>query len=612
MKKTLLSPPAKFAISSTGVKFFMVAVLMVIQCTIVTAQKKITKTAPTAANDADNQALFINQNGNVGIGTTDPHHKLQLNGDLHMDGNTIYFHGGWWDKSAFINWNLKDDFNKVDDDKLALAGYGGVKLGDVSRDRIFFPIIRAGFSTKRAVVDIMTAQRTDSANHPNGQLSMYVTGDMNGRGHGVEFRTNDASEGIGFSKNLIYQTGSDRNLNFEATGAGNLTYHTGGNERMFVRYDGLVKVINDFEVGGVARLGNLNIGGQITLGDPLRNITAVNNDGGTYLEFKNTSLNNANRGFRFTENEGSFAIMRIKNSFVGIGTDNPRFPLEINGVRNGDNIQYTGREFTLRGSNGIEGDRGFKSCSVFASGDFVTNNAFIGSSNKEFSDMRLKKDIHKSASQKDLVTLRLVQIVDYKMIDTVADNKQYKKVIAQQVQKVYPKAVGRSFRTLPDVFQKAISVSHQHDSLYLVAVANPQHLKTGDKIELKLSEAADATVVVTKINSDRSFTVASNTALHLQKAVFVYGTVSADVLTVDYDAISMLNVSATQQLAKTIDEQQKEIALLKKQNEAMATENEKLKNEHTATKTAVAAIMARLIKLENTKTNTSLIASAQK
>ena len=73
----------------------------------------------------------------------------------------------------------------------------------------------------------------------------------------------------------------------------------------------------------------------------------------------------------------------------------------------------------------------------------------------------------------------------------------------------------------------------------------------------------------------------------MQANVFVYGRPSDDVLTVDYDALSMLNLSATQQLATLIKAQQKEIERLKKENAGQSV--------------VISTILDRLSKLEQEK-----------
>ncbi|MFA6084292.1 tail fiber domain-containing protein [Mucilaginibacter sp.] len=593
MKKLLSTSSVTAAKSAAGLKFFIIVLLMAMQCTIVLGQKKPVKGALKAVNDDGKPTLYISPAGNVGIGTSGAQQKLAVNGDVGLMGNALYFNEDQGDHSSFIKANYVNEHTQLTDYHLSIGGFNGVNVGNFSSNSgQYFPFLKVGTGRQSGVVDIMTDKRVGDS-HPTG-LMLYATGNME-KGRGVEFRTTDASEGVGFSKNAMYQTGIGRSLNFMVNGDGNVLFFTRDAERMFINSNGLVGIKNDLNVAG-----HLSLGGKIYWDWPDRSISQVTGLGGAaYINFSNSNANtgNSDGGFRFSDHGVAAPAMRIRNGFVGIGTDDPQFPLEVRGERK-SGTGYAGKEFTRYGVSDVMSGRGFGTCSVFASGDFVTRNAFVGSYNSDFSDIRLKKDIHKSSSQQDLATLRRVEVSDYKMIDTINNNHSYKKVIAQQVQHVYPQAVGVSFNTLPDVFQNAVSVTHQQDSLYLITVANPQHLKAGDKIELKFAELADANVSVTKINSDRSFTVASAIALDQQKGVFVYGHPATDVLTIDYDAISMLNVSATQQLAKTIDEQQKEIAQLKAQNTAIMLENEKLKNDQAATKVTVNDVLARLAKVE--------------
>ncbi|MGB3079840.1 MAG: hypothetical protein WBB31_12225, partial [Saprospiraceae bacterium] len=73
--------------------------------------------------------------------------------------------------------------------------------------------------------------------------------------------------------------------------------------------------------------------------------------------------------------------------------------------------------------------------------------------------------------------------------------------------------------------------------------------------------------------------------------IFVYGKKVDDLLNVDYDAISMLNVSATQELSKQMD-------ILKAANNKLVAENETLKAESTSTNTTMHILESRLTDLE--------------
>jgi septal ring factor EnvC (AmiA/AmiB activator) len=61
-------------------------------------------------------------------------------------------------------------------------------------------------------------------------------------------------------------------------------------------------------------------------------------------------------------------------------------------------------------------------------------------------------------------------------------------------------------------------------------------------------------------------------------SLFVYGTEIHDFLSVDYDAISMLNVSATQELAKQLKEAQSKLQQMETENAQVKSENAQLKS----------------------------------
>ena len=68
-----------------------------------------------------------------------------------------------------------------------------------------------------------------------------------------------------------------------------------------------------------------------------------------------------------------------------------------------------------------------------------------------------------------------------------------------------------------------------------------------------------------------SFSVA--TAADLGEGVFVYGSEQSDVRAVDYEAIAMLNVSATPELSRRISAKDAEIAGLKAEIASLKAEN---------------------------------------
>jgi hypothetical protein len=78
----------------------------------------------TASGVLGNSMVFDNGT-NVGIGTASPVNKLQVEGNLHMDGNTIYLRLGAADNYDLIRWNSTVD-------RIDIGGYNGVNLGYTS------------------------------------------------------------------------------------------------------------------------------------------------------------------------------------------------------------------------------------------------------------------------------------------------------------------------------------------------------------------------------------------------------------------------------------------------------------------------------------------------
>ncbi|TKC06796.1 hypothetical protein FA048_16495 [Pedobacter polaris] len=394
----------------------------------------------------------------------------------------------------------------------------------------------------------------------------------------------------------------NQDLNLSISGKGNMYFSTNGNTAITINQAGNIAISKTAKINKLEIDGNLHMDGNAIY---LRKNTGSLSD---YIQW--TGMDNSqqrNEKIRISgwlgtilgsTNNNTVALKTNDLGFVGIGDDDAEFPLHVSRKQGRSNYSYVEgnlKAVGLRQSVNVFSPVGgkYSSCSIFALGDIVTKEAIISSGSTAYSDIRLKKDINASSSQQDLEKLKQIEIVNYKMIDTIADHKSYKKVIAQQVQKVYPLATNVSFRTLPNVFQTAISTKKIQDSLYVITIEKTPLLNIGDELELKSQSAEEIVVKIMAVNKN-NITVKSAVALNEQPSIFVYGTKAKDVLTVDYDAIGMLNVSATQELAKIIAQQQLLIVELNKQNAA-------LKNEQATTKNTLDQILARLAPLEDSK-----------
>jgi hypothetical protein len=248
---------------------------------------------------------------------------------------------------------------------------------------------------------------------------------------------------------------------------------------------------------------------------------------------------------------------------VGINQPNPRAPLEVNGWS--DIVDTATQVFFNWGSAAFGGPASETNQSQVADAIFGHNvwsaESFISYTGSiTLSDARLKNIIGRSDSAKDLATLKNIEVTDYTMKDVVGyGSKPFKKVIAQQVEKVYPTAVTttgvKGLTFTPDVYAVSDSIKMDKPGVYTIRMAKAHDLKDGDTVRLITSKNPELAVMV-HVQNDKSFTM--ETKESLGEKVFVYGKQCLGLKAVDYEAISMLNVSATQELAKKVDALEKQ------------------------------------------------------
>jgi len=280
-----------------------------------------------------------------------------------------------------------------------------------------------------------------------------------------------------------------------------------------------------------------------------------------------------------TANNGA-AVMTLWGSNVGIGTTTPtEARLVIKGqpaLQRPANLGIIYLGTTTSGAGNITDNATYLNQSAYLS--IFADKGIHSSFSLLSSDERIKKIVGRSDRGKDLQTLQEIEVTDYFYKDVYEHGlRPHKKVIAQQVERVFPQAVSRSTLVVPDIYEAA-TFRDGWTSL-------KTDLKVGDRVRL-ISESEEGLHEVLEVKGD-SFRTAFQPA---GDKVFVYGREVDDFRSVDYDAISMLNVSATQQLKL---EKDAEI-------QALRDENATLRRELAAKD---AGLEARLIALERRLAN---------
>lgn len=260
---------------------------------------------------------------------------------------------------------------------------------------------------------------------------------------------------------------------------------------------------------------------------------------------------------------------------MGIGTvpNSSRAKLTVGsvGTTAGNGTPFPQGRYMDNTSTGAQNQTwGGGTVSIEATANIVCNGVFATS------DERIKKVLGQSDAAADLKTLLGIKVTDYVFKDPIANGGQpQKKVIAQQVEKVFPQAVSQGSNTVPDIFKKA---AIEADWIMLTT-----DLKKGDRVKLIDGKDAEAIHEVLEVKEDKFRTAFKTEA----KNVFVYGREVNDFRRVDYEAISMLNVSATQQIKKEKDAEVK----------ALKDENTELKAKLAAQDTRLATLEAQTQRL---------------
>ena len=202
-------------------------------------------------------------------------------------------------------------------------------------------------------------------------------------------------------------------------------------------------------------------------------------------------------------------------------------------------------------------------------GDIVTRRSWFGSGLDTSSDVRAKHIFGLSDNDKDLATLMKLKVTDYQWIDRSIDGRRpHKRLIAQQVNEVFPQAtrIAPYPQVIPNVYELATELKHDAASRTLtITTKKPHDFKVGDIVDLIGDKRDMKETAVKAVLDAHQFVVDIEGAV--PKKLFVYGKQVKDFRSVDYDAISMLNLSATQ--------------ALKKQNDALAQTNKELRDQLT-------------------------------
>ena len=327
-----------------------------------------------------------------------------------------------------------------------------------------------------------------------------------------------------------------------------LTWLTDGNERMRLTATGNLGIgtgtpgpkldVN----GGIKAAAGVLSGPAGSLGNGYSFGNGGDTDGGMFSPTDGTLT-------WYTNNAEKLRL--TSDGRLGIGTSGPSAPLHVATTAS---LSYTTDARMIH--NGAYDNNN----AVTASVAIVADGVVRGSEYHVVSDKRIKNVIGVSDSNNDLATLMKIEITDYKFKDVLdKGNRSQKKVLAQQVEQVYPTATNKGTDTVPDIYQLA----KIKDGWIELAT----DLKKGERVKI-IDAKVKMIVEVLEARPER-FRVDLPEEATSTEEIFVFGREVKDFMSVDYDALAMLNISATQELNRKILKLEEELAEKNKTISAM-------------------------------------------
>ena len=412
-----------------------------------------------------------------------------------------------------------------------------------------------------------------SINTPSNKLD--VNGDATFRGGTIHLWPQDAASQEGAQINLS-KHGSNAN---GPTGAWGIDVYQNdfrilnndvaspGSE--YVRIN---ETSGNMGIGVVSPQAKLDVSGDIAFPSQFKLKPKGSTDNENYLMYEPTvdglKVNGYDAVFITTGNPANATFgqdLVVRGGRVGINTNTPsQGLLHVNGYYNDPFGDFT---FYANGAQGGPCCAGNINTSIFA-----THRVVAGEFNA-FSDKRIKDIQGLSNKDEDLATLEKIKITNYTLKDKLSDQRPIKKVIAQELEQIYPQAVSQTTNVVPDVYQMA----KMKDGI----ITLQNNLEKGERVRLVFSDK-DEVFEVLKADKN-SFSV----ALSGEQEVFVYGREVDDFRMVDYEALTTLNISATQALLKRIENLENQL----RDSTVQKSENKELKSRLENLEKAVNSLM---------------------
>ena len=494
--------------------------------------------------------IKVLDSGNVGIGTDNPGAKLEVAGDIRAGGagtlnpkfsllanhaTTVAASIGYANSAGTLSNDaaaIDTVFKTENGGKLLLqtgSGAAGLVIDSSTSNKVGvgtaapsakLDVVSSVVSTPALRVKIATPGTGNVIQAENATSTVFVVQDTGNVGIGMSSPTVKLDVAGAVKATGIDVAGAVKATGIDVAGAVTVSGNVG---------IGTSSPTAKLHVAGGIKLDGTNVlefgagrTKQVDAGKMGYNLYSI----GDALDIVGAGTLGTNRKIQFYNEGGAFFT-----GYVGIGTTTPRVPLEVSG----SNPYNFFHRYYWEDAGGDRNGQETVGVSI------ISSNVIVALALSIYSDARMKTGLAKSDAEQDLATLLKIDVTDYTYVDRVEKGgRSQKKVIAQQVEKVFPQAVSRSTGVVPDIYRKATIIDGW--------VQLTTDLKPGERVRLD-SEKAEGVHEVLEVQADRFRTAFKPEG----DKIFVYGREVKDFRSVDYEAIAMLNVSATQEIKRTQD-----------------------------------------------------------
>jgi hypothetical protein len=403
---------------------------------------------------------------------------------------------------------------------------------------------------------------------PSTVNNLTLNGSINKTGHGAFVSSFSGAHVFG-SQDYTTYTRSSRNFAWYLGGShADAELNAGGGTRVMTLTSGGLEVNSGgLSVPNASLSFGSHLGQQINLYGTAFGLGIQNNSqysrsgssfswyvGGTHAD----NENDAGGGSQLA-NWSNSRLDMYRRVYIGANPTDGQAPLEVPGRGTQTGLGSITEFWHPNTGAGYDGRTNYSTFISIRAGSSIVASNFIATS-----DLRLKLPEGRSDAAKDLETLGALEVTDYTMKDkTIDGGRKHKKLIAQQLEQVYPQAVSQTRGTVPDIFRVATA----NDGFIAFQGAGRADLKTGETVRL-VQGKSDLTTEVTGVQA-RGFTVKDTVA---DGELFVYGHQVDDLRVVDYEAVAMLNVSATQELTRQLQAQTAALSAVQQERDALAQE----------------------------------------